>query len=42
MARSQGRKKVRPRAAEFVVFREDALGSDELAKMRAATGDGSE
>jgi hypothetical protein len=35
--KSRGRRKKFARAAQFVVFREDALNPDELAKMRAAT-----
>lgn len=35
--KSQGRRRRFAQAAQFVVLREDALNSDELAKMRAAT-----
>ena len=37
--KTQGRRKRFAKAAEFVVLREDALNSDELAKKRAATGE---
>lgn len=40
--KSKGRQRLFARTAEFVVLREDALNPDELAKMRAATGGGSE
>jgi hypothetical protein len=39
--KSQGRRRKFARTAEFVVLREDALNTNELAKMRAATDSGS-